>query len=44
MNCHADCPDYLGAKAKHDVDAEAVRKERQAERDADGATFRMKRN
>ena len=44
MNCHADCKDYLDAKAEHEVKAEAALKAKQAERDAIGATYRLKRN
>lgn len=44
IHCHEMCKEYLEAKAKHTISTEAVRKEKQAERDADGASFRMKRN
>lgn len=44
VNCHSDCKVYLDAKAGHAATADMVRKEKQAERDADGASFRLKRN
>ena len=39
--CHADCPDYTGAKDEHAIKVEKERKAKKAENDADAVTYMM---
>ena len=41
--CHADCQDYLDAKAKFDIEANAERAARKAARESESVAFLMKR-
>lgn len=44
INCHANCKDYLDAKAEHEVEANAERETRKAAADADNAVYILRRN
>ena len=41
IHCHATCPEYLAAKAKHEALAKEERKQRDAELDADAVVFSL---
>ena len=44
INCHADCKDYLDARAKHAAEVDVVWKAKKAESEAVSAVYILKRN
>lgn len=41
IHCHAECPDYLEAKARHEEETKEDRRRWQAERDAAQVVYKL---